>query len=230
MRLFQPPGAWTLSSISPFCIKLETWLRLAGIPYVSERADPRRAPMGKMPYVLLDGTLQGDSQLIINKLTEARGVTLDASLDPRQRAWAHTLRVTAENSLYFHIAHARWIDPVGFAAYRPVFAGILPAPARFIGPLLIRRTVRQQLRATGIGRFSDADREALAEAEASALGEALSEAPFVLGDAPCSVDASLYAMIHSILGFPADSSLKSRYSRPVFIDYVARMEVWLAAL
>jgi hypothetical protein len=30
-------GAWGLPSISPFCLKLQTWLRIAGVPYSSVR-------------------------------------------------------------------------------------------------------------------------------------------------------------------------------------------------
>lgn len=216
-------------SISPFCIKLETWLRLAGIPYQTRSADPRSAPQGKVPYVSVNGALLGDSQLIIEHLTERRGVSLDASLSEVQRAWGHTLRKTAENSLYFHIVHARWLTADGFAVYRPVIGGLMPAPARLIGPYLIRRMVRQQLHGQGLGRYDDADRTVLAAADADALQIALSEAPFALGDAPHSVDASLYAMLVSILRFPVDSALKTLFSRPEFTDYVARMDAHLGS-
>lgn len=32
VTLYQPPGAWGIPSVSPFCVKLETWLRMAGVP------------------------------------------------------------------------------------------------------------------------------------------------------------------------------------------------------
>ncbi|MFT5685661.1 MAG: hypothetical protein ACI8RZ_006615 [Myxococcota bacterium] len=44
---------------------------------------PQRAPMGKVPYVSISGSLQGDSQLIIEHLTETRGIPIDAALTPR---------------------------------------------------------------------------------------------------------------------------------------------------
>ncbi len=229
LQLFQPPGAWGLSSISPFCVKLETWLRLAGIPYVTRPADPRSAPMGKVPFVSISGVIQADSQLIIEHLTETRGIRLDEALTPRQRACAHALRMTVEGSLYFHITHARWISPDGFAAYRPVIASIMPAPVRLFGPHLVRRMVRQQLHGHGLGRFSDAERAILAAADAEMLRCALSGDGFAMGEHPCTVDASLYAMIASILRFPVDSTLKTLISRPELIDYVARMEAWLEA-
>ena len=227
VQLFRPPGSWGLLSVSPFCIKLEVWLKLVGIPYQTTAADPRRAPRGKIPYVSINGALLGDSQLIIEHLTERRGVVLDAELTAVQRAWGHTLRKTAEDSLYFHIVHARWVDADGFAAYRSVIGALMPAPVRLLGPHLVRRMVRRQLHGQGLGRFDDADRTVLAAADADALQTALSEAPFALGDEPHSVDASLYAMLVSILAFPVDSALKTLFSRPVFTDYIARMDAYL---
>lgn len=221
-------GAWGLSSISPFCIKLETWLRLAGVPHEITVADPRKAPRGKVPYVSINGALLGDSQLIIEHLTEARGILIDAELTLQQHVWSHTLRKTVENSLYFHIVHARWIDPAGFAVYRSVIGGMMPAPVRLPGPYLIRRMVRRHLHGQGLGRYDDADRTILAAADAEALQLALAEAPFVLGDQPHSVDASLYAMIASILAFPVESALKTLFSRDEFTGYVARVEARLA--
>ena len=61
--------AWGTPDLSPFVIKLETWLRLAGLPY--ERRDggnPMQAPRGKIPYLEIDGERLGDSQVIIEEL------------------------------------------------------------------------------------------------------------------------------------------------------------------
>jgi hypothetical protein len=37
--LHQPPGGWGEPSISPFCMKLECWLRMAGIDFDVVPAD-----------------------------------------------------------------------------------------------------------------------------------------------------------------------------------------------
>ena len=87
------------------------------------------APLGKVPYVKIDGALHGDSQLIIELLTG--GVDpLDAWLSPSARATAHNTRRMLEEGTYFLLAAARWVDDDGWAAYRPVFGRMLPAPLR----------------------------------------------------------------------------------------------------
>ena len=58
IKLFQFPRQFAIPNVSPFCCKMETWLRIAGIPYeVVDTPNPRSAPKGKMPFIE-DGGLQ----------------------------------------------------------------------------------------------------------------------------------------------------------------------------
>ncbi|MGC3250889.1 glutathione S-transferase family protein, partial [Pseudomonas aeruginosa] len=50
ISLFQFPAAFNVPNASPYCLKLETRLRLAGLEYqVKVVSDPRKAPKGKLP-------------------------------------------------------------------------------------------------------------------------------------------------------------------------------------
>ena len=61
IRLFQFPRMFSVPNLSPFCCKLETWLRIAGIPYeVVDTPNPRNAPKGKLPFIE-DGDLRPKS-------------------------------------------------------------------------------------------------------------------------------------------------------------------------
>ena len=52
ITLYTTPPLWGLPSISPHCTKLETWLRIADIPYKVEiTADFTTAPKGKIPFI-----------------------------------------------------------------------------------------------------------------------------------------------------------------------------------
>lgn len=52
--LRQTPPCWGMPSTSPFCIKLESWLRMAGLAYEARvLKGPPRSPNGKVPYVEL---------------------------------------------------------------------------------------------------------------------------------------------------------------------------------
>jgi glutathione S-transferase len=211
LTLHRPPPAWELRSLSPFAVKLEAYLRLAGLPYVAKGADPRRSPTGKVPYVrLADGTLLTDSQAIVAHLEAGLGAAaLDAGLSAGEAARAHVVRRTLEEATYWHIVALRWHDDAGWPHTRTAFAGVLPP---VVGPLalpLIRRQVRGSLWAQGTTRHAPAQRVAHALADFAAV-EALADpvGPFFSGAAPRTVDGVVYAFVNAVLGFPGASPVK----------------------
>lgn len=75
IKLFQFPRMFGVPNLSPFCCKLETWLRIARIPYeVVNTSDPRKAPKGKLPFIEDAGHRIGDTSLIVDHLVRTRGV------------------------------------------------------------------------------------------------------------------------------------------------------------
>ena len=52
IKLFQFPRLFEVPNLSPFCCKLESELRIAGIPYETVNiSDPRKGPKGKLPFI-----------------------------------------------------------------------------------------------------------------------------------------------------------------------------------
>src|SRR5258708_14624876 len=89
IKLFQFPRMFAIPNLSPFCCKLETWLRIARIPYeVVDTPDPSKGPKGKLPFIEDDGVRIADSSCIIDHLARTRDVDPDARLDAGQRAIA----------------------------------------------------------------------------------------------------------------------------------------------
>jgi glutathione S-transferase len=206
--LHMPAGRpWGMPNLSPFCTKLETYLRMAGWAYEFRPADFRRAPKGKIPYVTIDGELLGDSQLIIEELERRRGNTLDAHLTEMQRATGHVVRRTLEEALYFILAYHRWADDSAWQVYRPVIGQGMPAPVRLALPL-IRRGIRKSLRSQGTARHSAAEIAAMGVADLAALEVLLGEQEFLFGSRPSTCDASAFASIEGIAAFPHDSELR----------------------
>jgi hypothetical protein len=101
---------------SPFVVKIETRLRLAGISYTTEAGSPRDAPKGKIPYItyLIPDTTEpgiklGDSTLIIKKLVEQGLIPdLNASVSPETAASDLGLRALLEDKLYFYHVSAKF--------------------------------------------------------------------------------------------------------------------------
>jgi len=209
ITVFQPPPTWGMPSLSPFCIKVETYLRMVDIPYKSRGGDPRKNPRGKIPWIEDQGRMIPDSSDIIDYLKATYGDKLDAGLTAQQRAEALLVRRTIEEHLYWALVYSRWAEPEGFAHVRGVFIKMMP---KVIGPFIMDRVIRKKvvasLHAQGIGRHPPADIYRRGNEDLGALSVVLGDRPYLLGDEPTSVDASLYGFLVSLWLFPSDNPLK----------------------
>jgi glutathione S-transferase len=209
ISLHQPPTRpWGSPNLSPFCTKLECYLRMADIPYKPAPFGRGESPKGKMPYVRLDGRLLGDSQLIIEELERRLAAEgkhpLDEGLSPRDAAIARLVRRTLEEAYYFIAMYARWKNDDGYAIQREEFKKWVPA---IIIPF-VRRNIIQKLHHQGTGRHSYEEAVAMGTGDLDAIAELLGDRPFLLGDAPRTVDATVFAFVESTFGYPLDTPLK----------------------
>lgn len=212
--LWQTPPCWGLPSTSPFCIKLEAWLRMTGLPYEARvlRGLPR-SPTGKIPYVeLADGRLLADSGAIIETLAAERGVGLDAGLDARERALGLAVTRLLEDHFYWVVAWDRWVPPEHWAKTRVAYFGGLPWPLPWLVPLLARRSVLRALHGQGFGRMTEAAILARAERDLEALAGLVGDREHLLGR-PTSVDATIYAFLACALRPPFEGPLQRATAR-----------------
>lgn len=223
-----------LPDISPFCVKLETWLRLAGIPYDLKVGNPRQAPKGKLPYIRHGERLIADSGYIIDHLRRHFGPALDQGMDAAQRADARAWHSLLEEHLYFVLVYARWQAPAGWSAYKPSLAEVLigaGAPALVAQMLLpvLRRGALQSLQAQGVGRHSPDELDRMSAQLIEALAARLGQSPYFGGEAPGSLDASAYGMLASVVGLPVPSALadamRAQHSLMAYCERM-RARVW----
>ncbi|HKK14537.1 MAG TPA: glutathione S-transferase family protein [Gammaproteobacteria bacterium] len=192
------PGAWGLPSASPFCLKLLTWLRMAGISYrLKVLKGPPKSPTGKAPYITRpDGSVLPDSNYIIDTLTAERGVTLDEHLTPAQRATAHLVQRTLEKSLYFVAMWNRWV-PHWQVTRDGFFAGMHPVVRSVVAPV-IRRDVLRQPRAQGVGLNAPEQIYAEGSADVQAVARVLGDRDFFFSQ-PSTIDAAAYGLFANLL-------------------------------
>ncbi len=226
IKLHQFAPAFGLPNASPFCMKVETYLRMAGLPYqLVNSGDVLRAPKGKLPVIDEDGTVVADSSFIIEHLKARYGDPLDSGLTPPQRALALALQHLFEDSLYWALLYTRWIEGPGWALTGPAFFGALPVPVRWVLPPLARRGIRAELRGHGMGRHRPAEIHAIGCRDLTAVADLLGEQPFLLGDSPCSIDATAYAFLANVLWAPLDSPLQRHArTRPTLEAYCQRLK------
>ena len=226
IKLFQFPPALGLPNASPFCMKLETYLRMAGLPFENVYTlNLRRAPKGKLPFIDDGGTVVADSNLAIAHLKSRYGDPLDGGLSPAERAVSLAMRRLIEENLYWAMIYARWIEDAGFSMTRAAFFGRMPAPYRWFVPKLARRGVRRELWGHGMGRHSPDQIYAIGKADFSALAEFLGAKAFMMGERPSSLDAAAYATFANILWVPQETPLKAHLAGyPQVSSYCERMK------
>ncbi len=226
IHLYQFPGYWGLSSASPFCIKMETYLKLAGIPYKSIVSyNLKKAPKGKLPYIIDGDKKIADSTLIINYLKTHHAIDLDKNLTNEQKATATCIQRLCEEHLFWIIMYERWVPESGWKIVRPVFFSKLPALLKLFIPGMIRKKITRACYEHGIGRFSDEERFYLGKQDIDAIVALLGSKPFMLGDKPTTLDSTVYGFITPLLHTPIDFPLRN-YAKNItaLTDYDKRMK------
>jgi glutathione S-transferase len=225
ITLFQFDPAFGLPNASPFCMKVETYLRMSGLDFqVAPRANILKAPKGKMPWIEDDGRVVADSGFIIDYLKSRYGDPLDAHLTPQESAVALAFRRLLEENLYWTVLHARWLTTEGWRLTRPAFFGSLPPVVREILPALARRGIRKELWGHGMGRHSIEEIQAIGRADLTALADFLGDKPYFMGAQPTSLDASAYSFLANLLWVPLEMPLKAHAQRyPQFESYCRRI-------
>ncbi|MFT4914310.1 MAG: glutathione S-transferase [Yoonia sp.] len=97
-------------SYSPFCVKAVWMLNHAKVAWQREDCfDPRKFQHGKLPVLRSDGELIHDSDNI-RVFLEQGGANFWGATSPRDQAFGQALIRMAEDHLYFHVVHDRWIN------------------------------------------------------------------------------------------------------------------------
>lgn len=197
--------SWGSPNPSPFCTKLETYLRMANVPHKLGAMKRGDMPKGKIPYVHMDGKYMGDSQLIIEEIEKQLGdKALDAGISAKDAAIGRLARRTVEEALYFVGLYTRWRQDDGYVVMRQEFKKVVPGFV--VG--IIRRSQIKKLHMQGTGRHTVDEAMAMGAADLGAIAELLGDKPFFTGDEPRTVDAAVFAFVEAILGFPVDTPLK----------------------
>ena len=230
--LSQYPRDWGLPNASPFCVKLECWLRFAGLKYeVREISDPSKAPKGKLPFILEDERELADSRLIIDDLAARHDIHLDAILSPAERAIAHAFGVMLDEHYYWAIMYDRWMGD-NWPRTREAFFHNLPPGVKGIVAGMVHKGMRHQLIGQGMGRHKPQEVFELANHDMRSVVDYLGDKPFLMGASPTVVDCSLYGVLCNVLHAPLESPLKDYARRcPSLVAYVERIDHhWFADL
>lgn len=231
IELWQFPPAFGLMNPSPFCMKVEVFLRLAGLPYrCSNGKLPTAGPKGKLPVLRDGGQLVPDSQAIITHLQQRYGNQMHPALAAPETAVQHALRRMLEEHTYFGEMWARWVNDAGWAVVGPTFFAKLPPVLRSIVPPLIRRKMRRDVWGQGMGRHAKDEIAARLMADLDATAEILGAQPYFAGNDPGAIDACTYAFLANLLWAPFESPVRAHaLGKRNLVDYAERMKARVGA-
>ncbi|MGH6871345.1 MAG: glutathione S-transferase family protein [Rhizomicrobium sp.] len=195
LTLFGFGPAFGLPDPSPFVMKSEIQLKMAGVPYKFERGAPLTAPKGKIPYIQAGAHRVGDSTFIRAHIERAHGFDFDRGLCTVERGLAWAMERMCEDHLYFALIHHRWMDDENWQKGPIHFFDGAPQGAADAA----RERVRATLHGHGIGRHSHAEIAELGGRSLAALSAFLGDKPWLMGETMCGADATAFAMVAGVL-------------------------------
>jgi len=213
------PGK-TIPNLSPYVLKLLTYLRMTGIPYQISTKKPF-GPKGKSPWITLNGESMGDSQLIIEMLNKKFEKNVWGNATDEQKATARLVRLTLEEHFSWGIGHWRWIKNINN------FGEIADIPSlrlKFM-KFVYGRKFKNTMYDVGIGRHTYDEMVAMMEEDLNNISSLLGTKKFILGNEPVEADCALFAFLAQVIytaqGSPYEKLINEKLTN--LKDYTQRM-------
>jgi glutathione S-transferase len=190
--------AFGLPDPSPFVMKTEVQLKMAGLAYRRESGRPQNGPKGKIPYIVDDSRTIGDSTFIRDHIAQRHGIDLERGLGAEQKALGWAAERMLEDHLYWAMVHFRWLDDENFAKGPAHFFDGFPEEIRETTRAQAREGIRQTLYGQGLGRHTPREIADLGGRSLDALSTLLGDKSFMMGSEPTAVDATAFGVFAGI--------------------------------
>ena len=194
--LHQFSRAPSCPNISPFALKVETYLRATNTRYVTDDSQPF-GPLGKCPWITLNGREIADSSQILDVLSSQLKARLPVRCDEERRAAGRAFQVMLEE----HTAWGIFFKRYSLDKMRYVWSE-LPRTVRRLLPhmrLTFPRSFARRCREQGIGRFTEPEVLQSIERDLRALSTFLGDREFFLGGAVSELDCCVFGMVCQLL-------------------------------
>uniref|UniRef100_A0A8C6ZII7 Failed axon connections homolog, metaxin like GST domain containing n=2 Tax=Nothoprocta perdicaria TaxID=30464 RepID=A0A8C6ZII7_NOTPE len=178
-------------SLSPFCLKMETYLRMADLPY-QNYFDGKLSPQGKMPWIEYNHKKVSGTEFIIDFLEEKLGVNLNKNLGPHERAVSRAVTKMVEEHFYWTLAYCQWVENLHETRKMISMYGPFSDLLKWILCHLTKGIVKREMYGHGIGRFSEDEIYALMEKDMRSLAGLLGDKKYIMGPKLSTVDATVF--------------------------------------
>lgn len=214
-----PPGVFA-PSLSPFVLKVMTFLRYAKLPHQLDDSQPM-GPRGLTPWVTLDGEVIEDSEVIIATLT--RRFAKEEKLSPVEEA----LSISLSTMMDHHFAWCLRVYRYDWDQGRGVWEGHRRCPWYYhIGVPLMCYKLRLALWHQGLGRHNKDTIINFVREDLRALALCLGEKRFLLGEEARIIDTKVFGFLaglyYNYQRSPFHSLITDEF--PSLVSYVERMK------
>jgi len=212
---------------SPFVLKIDLFLRLTKIKTkrICGFQNLKKAPKGKLPFIVDGDQTISDSMFIMEYLTEKYQVTLDDFLSTEEKATAYLLTKSLDENLYWCLLYSRWIDEHSWNKVKTAFFAKFPFHLKLIIPPLARKGVIDACKKQGLLNHSHNEIIAIANHSFQALSDLLGQKKYFFGEQPCSFDATAFAFLAQTIMVELDHEInKKARSYPNLVQYCKQIQ------
>jgi len=204
--LYQFSRTPTLPSLSPYCLKVETWLRLNQIKY--ENVDHKlkfKSAKGQLPFVEFNGDEIADSAKIISTLGTHFGIDSDAALSKEEKNISHALISMIENHLCWIVVHWKSNNPDAMlkgykVSLQHVLGSRIPnAVLNLFFKWTYARKGAKKVKAQGLGVHSAEEILEFGKQDLQVLEGTLGKKSFFFGEVPSNLDVVAFAHLSQIV-------------------------------
>jgi len=212
---------------SPFVLKVDAYLRMAGIDFenINRPDNLSKAPKGKLPFIIDGNKTIADSQAIIEYIKTNPDNDLDRLLSDEQRAIAYLITKSLDENLYFVLVYSRWFRDDTWSLLKDAFFSQLPFPIRHIVPTIVRKQVVKGLKGQGIARHNNKEIQHILHCSLKSLSDLLGSKRYFFGDNPSSLDSAAFGFLAELILVNIDNPFNSiAKSYPSLVSYCQNIQ------
>lgn len=195
-----------LPSLSPACLKLETWLKLQGIKYENVSHNAKlRSKRGLLPFIELNGEEIADSELIIKELSKRLEKDMDADMSSQDKNIQHAMAALLDNHLHWTLTNWFNQDPNNAVkGYKINLQNMMGSKVpnsvlQFVMKHTYFKKSQKNVKAAGFGGYTDEELNEMGKEDLKVLSEFLGEKQFFFGDEPKSLDLRAFTWLALII-------------------------------
>lgn len=190
--LYQFPRSPVMPNLSPFCLKVETFLRVNDITYEVIGSFRHRSSRNLLPFIELNGRQIEDSQVIVWELQ--KHFKIEDELTGVDRGTARALERMVELSTNYALIQDRSVLNAKSFMSRPVSGLPLPALVTNYMAKKFSETMRKRVNNV-LGRLTKEELKEVLTRDIRAIDDVLQDKKFLFGGRMTATDCSVFGQL-----------------------------------